>query len=145
MEIVKDKNIVILKLNQNEELISSLKEYAIINQIFAGHFIVIGAASKVTVSYYNLVKKEYQDKVFLGDVEILSISGNIANYNGEIKIHAHGSFAREDYSVFGGHIQTCIISATGEIHLTKIDGEMKREYDKKTGLTILVPTDSKTD
>lgn len=142
MKIILETNkSFVLQLQKGEELISSLSEYCKKRNIFAGNFTAIGAADEVTVSFYNLETKKYQDKTYSEDVEILTVVGNIALLDDEIKIHAHGSFADETYSVFGGHVQRCVISATGEIHLTKLDGKMTRKFDEKTGL-FLLSTDS---
>jgi len=142
MKILIDGPNHIIRLLQNNEFIHEIISYCQSNDINAGFFSAIGAAKSVTVSFYNLNTKKYQDKTFDEDVEIVTVTGNIATFQGQIRIHAHGSFSRNDYSVFGGHVQNLVVSATCEIHLTKLDGRIKRELDEKTGLFLLKKTNS---
>jgi predicted DNA-binding protein with PD1-like motif len=52
-------------------------------------------------------------------------------------IHAHGVFADREYQTVGGHVKELIVSATSEVHLTKLVGEIKRAYDATTGLNLM--------
>ena len=63
--------------------------------------------------------------------EIVSLTGTVSRYG----IHLHLSLAREDLSVFGGHLlEGCIINTTAEIVLTEVDGAVfRRSYDPQTG------------
>lgn len=127
----------LIRFDRDEEVISSLVGYCKKEKIYAGYFTAIGAASEVIVSFYNLKSKKYQDKTFKEEVEIVSVTGNIARVGKELRIHAHGSFAKDDYSMFGGHLQKLVVSATCEVHLTKLKGKMMREFDEETGLFLL--------
>ncbi len=46
-------------------------------------------------------------------MEITSLVGNISQMNGEVYLHIHINLANEENKVFGGHLTSAIISATG--------------------------------
>ena len=52
-------------------------------------------------------------------------------------IHCHGAFSDYNYATFAGHVKEIIVSATCEIHLTKLEGTLKRGHDTKTGLNLI--------
>lgn len=56
--------------------------------------------------------------------------------NGETYVHFHISVADEQGSVFGGHLQEAVISGTGELVLTEINGNVDRKFDEEIGLNL---------
>ena len=56
--------------------------------------------------------------------------------NGEPYIHLHMSAGDADGNVRGGHLSRAVISATGELVVTVIDGEIDRKFDPEIGLNL---------
>ena len=48
-------------------------------------------------------------------MEITSLVGNVSQMDGEVYLHIHVNIADENNNVFGGHLTSAVISATGEI------------------------------
>ena len=69
-------------------------------------------------------------------MEITSLLGNITTMNGETYLHLHINLCDENMNIKGGHLNECRISATGEIIVTKINGNVDRIKDNETGLNI---------
>ena len=82
----------------------------------------IGAAGKVTAGVFDTKEKVFKGHTWEGDLEIVSIGGNINTMNGETYTHFHISVADENGNVYGGHLTEAVISGTGELVLTEIDG-----------------------
>lgn len=138
--IYTEKGTYILNFERGEEVMSGLATFCKENGIDAGHIAGLGAASNLTIAYYNLETKTYEKKNVVEDVEVLSLNGNVgAKEDGELVVHIHGVFGRRDFSVFGGHVFELIISGAGEIHLVTLPGKINRAYDKETGLTLMCP------
>lgn len=131
------KDTYILNLARGEEFFSVLRPFLEKENIKAGYFTGLGAAGALDIAYYNLAAKKFERHTIKEDVEILSLTGNIAELSDEIVIHTHGTFGRKDLSVFGGHLFALHVSGACEIHLTKLSGEMTRAYDEATGLNLL--------
>ena len=135
--ILQEKNTYILKVGVGEEVLGALKAFCRKEGIEAAHFSCIGAASEAELWWYDLKRKEYEKKIFQTDLEIVSMTGNIALKEGEIIVHAHGVMADREYKTVGGHIASMVISGAGEIVLEKMSGRMDRAYDEETGLHLL--------
>lgn len=127
----------ILRLDSGEDLIGSVQEYCREKKIKNAWFNAIGSTWDLQLAYYDLDKKTYQIMDFEEFLEIISVTGNISIKDGAIFAHAHGMFGRHDMSTLGGHINRCIISATGEVMLRALGGEIKRGFDEESGLYIL--------
>lgn len=128
----------VLRLNSGEELINALEKFTLKKGIRGAWFWAIGAADDIEIAFYDLKRKKYATKRFIGRLEIVSMTGNVALKSGVPVIHAHGVFSKANFSTVGGHIVSCRISATCEIYLEK-SSMFKRKLDKKTGLNPLTP------
>ena len=81
-----------------------LQEFARQEKLTAAHFTAIGAFQEVTLGWFNLEKQEYEENRLSEQVEVLSLVGNIAEYEGKPKIHAHVVVGKRDSSALGGHL-----------------------------------------
>ena len=138
MEIIRNtEQFVMLRLAYGEELREKLENFCAENGIKAAWFTGIGATQKMEIGYANLAKKGYDSTHFSEHMEITSLVGNISLKDSKPFMHAHGTFARHSMELIGGHIMTCIISATCEIKLEKLEDELNRKHDEFTGLHLL--------
>jgi len=127
-----------LNFKRGEEIISGLTDFLKNKNIRAGHITGLGAASELTLAYYNIETKEYEKRQFTENVEILSLLGNVGiKEKDALVVHMHGVFGKKDFSVFGGHVFALTVSGAGEIHLTALQNEIRRAYDEETGLTLM--------
>jgi hypothetical protein len=135
--ILKNKKGYVIRFDYAEDIIRGLKKFCMQNKISAGYFFGIGAAQKVTLSFYNLAKKKYQDKTIKKDLEIVSLAGNIAKLDNDLMIHAHAVLADSKMQTIGGHVKELEISATCEICLIPFAKKIVRKLDEKTGLNLM--------
>ncbi|MEO0088057.1 MAG: PPC domain-containing DNA-binding protein [candidate division WOR-3 bacterium] len=138
MEAKKINNFIyFLRLEKDEEIIDSLKNFSKKNHIKGGFFYGIGAGKDFTLGYYDLTKKKYLKKVIKKECEILSLLGNISYLKKEIFIHAHIILADRNFQIFGGHLFSGRITATLEIFLILIEKKIKREFFPDIGLNLI--------
>lgn len=135
--ILREKNKYLIRFDKGEELITGLIDFCRAKKIKAGFFIGLGAASQVSLSYYHLDKKEYQEKKINEDLEIVSLTGNLAEMDKKIIIHAHGIFADVQMKTYGGHLNQLIVSGTGEVLLEVFEGKIERQYSQEIGLNLM--------
>jgi len=126
----------VLNVARGEEVVSTLKTFLQEKNIRAAHITGLGAADEMNIAYYNLAKKEFERHAISEEVEILSLVGNVGTLQNETIIHMHGVFGKRDLSVFGGHIFSIRVSGACELHITTLEGEIKRAYDEETGLNL---------
>ena len=138
MEIIlKDNNTYVLRVEKGNDALEEVQKFCSENQITAGFFRAIGSTSRITISWYDLEKKEYIDKRMQETLEIVSLTGNVALLNGQAYIHAHGCFSNEAMQTFAGHVKKLEVGATCEIVLEKLEGTMERTYSEDIGLNLL--------
>jgi predicted DNA-binding protein with PD1-like motif len=135
--ILQDNNISLLRFDKGEDVFTELSSFTERKHIMAAVFTALGAAGAVTLSYYDLIKKEYIDRDLKEDLEIVTVTGNIGRMDEKQIVHAHGIFSNRDMQTFGGHIKKIIVSATCEVTLTKLEGNITRGFDEETGLNLM--------
>jgi len=65
------------------------------------------------------------------------LTGNITEKDGDPYIHLHINLTGKDYEAIGGHLNKAMISVTGEIVVTSIEGMINRYHVKQSGLNLL--------
>jgi len=133
-KLIQDKYVI--RLEKGEELVKTLSEFCASNKIIFGYFYGVGAVSKAELAHYSLETKEYYSKIIEEPLEICSLSGNVALFEGRIAIHAHVVVSDREMKTYGGHIKEAVISATCEIFLKRINSEVDRSYSKEIGLNL---------
>lgn len=137
MEYRKFDDTYVIRLNKGEEVIESLKEICKNENINLAEITGLGASDFVEIGVFNVQTKEYKTKLFEGMFEITSLIGNATRKDGEVYLHIHINFGDEDGFVKGGHLVQTRISATSEIILRKIEGNVGRKLSTEIGLNLL--------
>ncbi len=100
-------------------------------------FSLVGAVEKAVVGFYDLKSKEYRNREFNGDYEILACVGNVSLKDGETFVHAHITLSGEDYAAFGGHLMPGTLIFAAELYGNPVPGDAPlREFDEATGLYL---------
>ena len=136
MILVQSPQGYILRLMLGEDLHATLTAFCEQHHIRAGIFHGIGAVQRLTLAFYHLGRKEYQDTSETEDLEIVGLTGNVAMLDGKPFLHIHGVFSDRYYRVLGGHVRSAIVGATCEVYLTPFDTVVRREHDDVTGLKL---------
>lgn len=129
-------NDYVLRIDKDNEIIQTIKDFCKKEDISLGTIHGIGALSHVEVGLYKVSEMKYYSKVFDGDFEMTSLDGNITTMNENIYLHLHVNFADVCYNTYGGHLTQGVIGATGEIFIHKIEGNVERITDGAIGLNI---------
>lgn len=136
MEYRKFKNVIVARIDKGEEILTEIKNIALKENIKLANINALGAVGDVVVGVFKTVEKKYYSNSFKGDFEIVSLTGSINTMNNEFYSHLHMSIGNEDGQVFGGHLNKAIVSATCEMFIYVIDGEVDRYFDKEIGLNL---------
>ena len=138
---IDSRNVIICRIDKDEEIISSLKEVIKKNNVYGGFFTGIGAVKDVVLSYYDLNSRSYIDKRFEGDYEIVSLMGNISYVyaSDEIVVHSHMAISDSNCVVYGGHLKSAVVSVTCEIFIVCVVDKLERVFNQEIGLYLLKP------
>ena len=86
---------------------------------------------------FELTSPSVVYETFEDDLEILSLSGNIATMNREPLSHVHVTLGRRDFSVIGGHMDEGSSANMVEIGVWKLPGRLVKAKDDQIGLNVL--------
>ncbi len=136
MEYKRFKDSFVLRLDPNDEICESILKLAENEQIRLAEISGLGATDDFAVGVYNVEKQKFLADHFSGYYEIVSLTGNLTTMNNKPYIHLHMSAGDKDGRVVGGHLKYAVISATAEIFIRVLDGEVYRELSSETGLNI---------
>ena len=70
-------------------------------------------------------------------VEVLTLTGDIASADGAPKVHAHVVLGRRDGQTIGGHLIEAHVRPTLEIALTVSPAALVRRRDRESGLDLI--------
>ncbi len=136
MQYKKFGKTIVIRMDKGEEVVSSLKSICQKEDIKLASVSAIGAVNDITVGVFNPDTKQYKSNRFTGNFEIVSLSGTVTTMKGIPYIHLHMSAGNGEGKVFGGHLNEAKISATCEMVLSLIEGEVEREYSEEIGLNL---------
>ena len=124
------------RIDRGEEILEQLKKIALTEEIHLAHLSALGAVGDFTVGVFHTGEKKYHANRFTGDWEIVSLTGNITQMDGEYYAHLHMSAGGTDGTVVGGHLNSATVSATCEMFITVLDGWVERRFDSDVGLNL---------
>ncbi len=136
MEYRRFEDSYVIRLNKGEEVITSLKQLCKDENIKLGEITGLGASDFVEIGVFNVNTKEYNTKKFEGMFEITSLVGNVTTKDDDVYLHIHINFGNEEGLVKGGHLVKATISATSEIILRIIEGNVGRKLNPEIGLNL---------
>lgn len=129
-------NTIVVRIDRGEEILEAVRELAERESIRLASISALGAVNEFTVGVFNTSEKKYYANEFSGAFEIVSLTGTINTMDGEFYCHLHMSAGNDKGEVFGGHLNRAVISATCEMIVTVIDGEVDRYHDDDVGLNL---------
>lgn len=130
-------NILAVRLNRGEEIVSSIEKLCKEYNIKSGTIQAIGACDKIKIGLYEVEKRTYISTVIEKELELINLMGNISQKDEKLYLHLHAAFGDEKGNAFGGHLNEAVISGTCEIFINIIDGFIDRIFDDETGLNII--------
>ncbi len=136
MKYKQSNNFYFVRIDRGEEVLAKLKEVCEKENITLGKIEGLGATDKLTIGLFDIQEKFYHKTTLTGPMEIISFIGNISTSNGKTYLHCHINVCNKNMQIFGGHLNECFISATGEFVITKAEGTVERELDKEIGLNL---------
>lgn len=130
-------NTIVARIDRGEEILDKIRELALSENIKLASVSALGATNDFTVGVFNTAEKKYYSNEFKGAFEIVSFTGTINTMDGQFYTHIHMSAGNDKGEVFGGHLNRAMVSATCEMVVTVIDGEIDRYADPDVGLNLL--------
>lgn len=127
----------VMRLDPGDEILEKVLWLAAVEGIKLATVTGLGAVDNVTLGIFSPDTKQYKANMFHADFEIVSLTGTITTQNGRPYAHLHMAVGDLAGRCYGGHLNRAVVSATAEIILTTIPGEVERKPDPKIGLNLM--------
>ena len=126
-----------LVLRTGDDALAAIAGFAGNKLIEGGSFSAIGAFETSTIAFWNRDTKEYERIEVPEQVEVLTMTGNVAMTGNDRRLHAHVILGRRDGSTIGGHLMQAVVRPTLEVFLVDLGMRLTRSRDEATGLWLL--------
>jgi predicted DNA-binding protein with PD1-like motif len=124
---------------KGDEAFSGLLDFAEKYHVTSAHFTAIGALNGATLAWFDPQRKMYRTIPVNGQVEVISMIGDIALYQGKPVVHTHMVVGTHDGTTRGGHVLDAHVNPTLEVMVTVDPIAMKKRLDPETDLTLIDP------
>ena len=128
----------VLRLEQGDDILKTLRLFAERQRVKAAFFEGIGSLYRARLGHYDFKDtKTYKYETFDEDLEILTLSGNVSTMSQHALPHAHVTLGRRDFSVIGGHLEEESLANMVEVKLARLPGKLEKAKDSTVGLNLL--------
>ncbi|MBQ9197600.1 MAG: DNA-binding protein [Clostridia bacterium] len=129
-------NTYVIRMDRGEEVLSTLTALCEKEHILLASVQALGAADRAVVCVYDVKEKVFHRQTLTGPMEIASLIGTVTQQDGKPYLHLHVTLCDEHLIAHGGHANEITLSATCEMVLTVIDGQVGRVLDPDIGLNV---------
>lgn len=137
MQVIKIGEQYAVRLEEGEEVLTSLQTWADQYEVGFGSLAAIGALRRATLGYFDPATNEYHHLAVDEQVEVVSLSGNVSRgEDGRPVVHVHAVLGRADGQALGGHLVAGTVRPTLEVVITVLPGRVERRRDPVTGLAL---------
>lgn len=137
MEYRKLGDTIVLCLVRGEDVLASIRAVCNTERVRLAEISALGAADYAEVGVYHLAEKRFLPRTLEGEMEICALTGSVTRRGTELYLHLHGSLADADGNVYGGHVNEIRVSATAEIFIRLLPGEVNRRLEEESGIFLM--------
>jgi predicted DNA-binding protein with PD1-like motif len=128
------------RLDRGVDLFGSLLQLCRERHITTCELRAIGSLEAIELSDYDQAGKAWKpSRKFSGGFELLQLTGNVSEKDGQLTVHAHASLMRDRDSgieLLGGHVVAARVFAVEFVLECFDDVLLRRANDDATGLTL---------
>ena len=136
MKYRKFDDTLLIRMDPGEEILSTLKEICRREAIESAAVEALGAVSHAVLSVYDVPRRVFCRREFNEPMEISNLCGTVSRKEGQVYIHLHATVCDKNLTAHGGHANELRVSATCEMVVRVIPGEVGRRLDEKIGLNM---------
>lgn len=125
---------IIVSLERGDAVRGCVESVAKERGILGASVAAIGALENPELGFYHLNEKRYDLRTFPGIWELVSLTGNITEKDGEPFLHAHAAIGGPDFAVHGGHLFDATSGVVVELVIEPFDQPLKRAACEDVGL-----------
>jgi predicted DNA-binding protein with PD1-like motif len=115
-----------LRLDGGEEIVASLKAFALRYGVKSGLISGLGAVGEADLGFFVRATGEYVTRTFTGEHEIGALTGNFSELDGKPFPHCHIVIAGDDFVAHSGHLFRGVVTVTCEVQVVSDPEAMRR-------------------
>ena len=127
----------VVRLDPGDEIVEKILWLAAVENIRLATITGLGAVDNVTLGIFSPDTKQYKANMFHADFEIVSLTGTITTQRGRPYAHLHMAVSDLAGRCYGGHLNRAVVSATAEIVIQTLPGEVARQPNPQIGLNLM--------
>ena len=127
----------VMRLDPGEEIVEKVLWLAAVEEIKLATVTGLGAVDNVTLGIFSPDTKQYKANLFHAEFEIVSLTGTITTQKHRPYAHLHMAVGDLSARAFGGHLNRAVVSATAELVIQTIPGQVARQPAPQIGLTLM--------
>jgi predicted DNA-binding protein with PD1-like motif len=120
-----------------DEAVSELTRWCEERQIAAARLTGVGAFSEATIAWFDWEAREYHEIPVAEQVEVLALTGDVAEQEGKPMLHLHVVLGTRDGSARGGHLMSARVRPTLELILDETPSHLRKRHDPESGLALI--------
>ena len=137
MEYKRFGDTYIARFDRGEEVLTCLTQLCRQEKISLASVEALGAVDRAVVSVFDVPTQRFYKKEFNEPMEISSLTGTVTRKDGEVYLHLHATLCDTQLLAHGGHANELHISATCEMVIRTLPGQVGRSLNPAVGLNQL--------
>jgi predicted DNA-binding protein with PD1-like motif len=121
----------------DEHVLTELEQLCEGEHIRSASLTGIGGFRKATLAYYDMESKRYEPIEVDEQVEVVSLLGNVTQYSGRPRIHAHCIVGHRDGRTTAGHLLAGVVRPTLEVFVDELPAQLVREDRPDIGIPLI--------
>jgi predicted DNA-binding protein with PD1-like motif len=135
-----DRRVVVVAVDKGEDAVTAINEVAARYGIRGARVTAVGGFKSAELGYFDREKRDYLRIPVREQVEVLSLLGDVAEYQGKAALHVHTVLGHRDGTTVGGHLLRGDVWPTLEVIITEVGASLTKQIDQESGLALLAPT-----
>ena len=127
----------VVRLDPGDEIVEKVLWLAAVENIRLATVTGLGTVDNVTLGIYSPDTRQFKANMFHADFEIVSLTGTITTQNKRPYAHLHMAVGDLAGRCYGGHLNRGVVSATAELIIQTIPGEVDRQPNPQIGLNLM--------
>lgn len=123
-----------VRVDRGEEVVESLLRFAREHAIPCGAVTGLGGVRHVRLAYFDTQRKEYLPREFAGDLELVSLTGNLGRADGAPHLHAHVLVSDREFRCHAGHLLQAEVAVTAEFAVRTGEQPIQRVHNEELGI-----------
>lgn len=135
--LTEDGSTVLLVFETGEELVTTMTAHVREHGIAAARFTAVGAFSTAVVGWLDWEVEDYRRIPVDEQVEVLSLTGDVALQDDEPVVHAHVVLGKGDGTAHGGHLMEGVVRPTVELVLDVSPAHLRKRIDPESKQALI--------